>query len=209
MVRQKSGDITGIEYNWHNQTFQEFVTSMEAEQKYQFITIVNAIYYAGEVEETVRKLYELLKPGGIIFMVLQADSGMGLLAKTFPYIAVEERTSTMSTTATEPQKIKTNYLITSTDVKSVLSKYQMAYTQSSYTESADLTTCFTEDEMTPVTKLVLDFITMTVKFQESVPDEIFNQVMDFIKRNIRVKKCDEDDDKYYFDTECDVLVISK
>ncbi|XP_072047093.1 histamine N-methyltransferase B-like [Amphiura filiformis] len=206
MVHQKSSDITGIEYKWHNQTFQEFVTSIETGHKYHFITIVHAIYFVGEVEETVRKLYEFLEPGGIIFLVALTDSGAGLLSKTFPHIAVEEQTPTNTT---EPQKIKTNYLITSTDVKSVLSKYQMAYTQSSYTESADVTPCFNQVKMTPETKLLLDVITVTVKFQESVSDEIFNQVMDFIKRNSRVKKGDQGDDKYYFDSKCDILVISK
>ncbi|XP_072047091.1 histamine N-methyltransferase B-like [Amphiura filiformis] len=207
MVRQKSSDITGIEYIWHNQTFQEFVTSMEAGQKYHFITIVHAMYYLGEVEETVQTFYELLEPGGMIFMVIQADYyGISLLWKTFPQLAVEQQTPA---TTTEPQKIKTNCLITSTDVKSVLSKYQMAYTQSSYTVSSDLTTCFTQDEMTPVTKLLLDFITMTVDFLESVSDETVNQVMDLIKRNTRVKKGDQGGDKYYFDNKGDILVISK
>ncbi|XP_072047095.1 histamine N-methyltransferase-like [Amphiura filiformis] len=202
---QKCSDIAGIEYKWHNQTFQEFVRSIEPEQKYHFITIVRAMYYVGKVEETVKKLYELLEPGGMIFMVIQADSGMSLLAKTFPRLAVEDT----PTSTTESYEVKTNYLITSTDVKPVLSKYQIDYTQSSYEISSDLTTCFTQDEMTPATNLLLDFITMTVKFQESVPDKIFNQVMDFIKRNSRVKKGDQGDDKYYFDTECDILVISK
>ncbi|XP_072043135.1 histamine N-methyltransferase-like [Amphiura filiformis] len=187
-------------------TFQEFERSIETEQKYHFITIVEAMYYMGEVEETVKKLYKLLQPGGMIFMIIVADSGMSLLLKTFPQLAMEEQTPT---TTTEPQKVKTNGLITSTDVKYVLSKYQMAYTQSFYTLSADVTTCFTQDEMTPVTKLLLDFITMTVKFQESVPDETFNQVIDYIKRNARVKKSDQGDDKYYFDTNGDILMISK
>ncbi|XP_072015558.1 histamine N-methyltransferase B-like [Amphiura filiformis] len=206
MVRQNSSDITGIEYKWHNQTFQEFERSIAAGQKYHFITIVHAIYYVGKVEETVKTFSELLEPGGMIFMAVKADSDMSLLAKTFPQLAVEEQTPT---TTTESHEVKTNDLISSTDVKSVLSKNQMAYTQSSYTLSPDLTTCFTEDEMTPVTKLVLDFITTTVKFQESVPDETFNQVMDYIKRNARVKKSDQGDDKYYFDIECEILVISK
>ncbi|XP_072046713.1 histamine N-methyltransferase A-like [Amphiura filiformis] len=205
-VRQNSSDITGIKHKWHNQTFQEFMTSIEAEQKYHFITIVHAMYYMGEVEEAVKTFYELLEPGGKILIMLVTDSGMALLAKTFPQLAVEEQTPTATT---ESNEAKTNCLITSTDVKSVLSKYQMAYTQSSYTLSADLTTCFTQDEMTPATKLVLDFITMTVKFQESVSDKTFNEVMDFIKRNTRVQKSDQGGDKYYFDTACDILVISK
>ncbi|XP_072045861.1 histamine N-methyltransferase-like [Amphiura filiformis] len=209
MVHQKSSDIAGIEYSWHNQPFHELVTSMETGQKYHFISILHAIYYyAGELEETVKKLYNLLQPGGIIFLVaITGYSGMGLLMRTFPhlYLAVEE----LTTPTTEPQEAKTKYFTDTTEVQSVLKKHQMAYTQSSYTESVDLTTCFTQDEMAPVTKLVLDFITMTVKFQESVPDKTFNEVMNFIKRNTRVKKGDQGDNKYYFDTECDILVISK
>ncbi|XP_072046712.1 histamine N-methyltransferase-like [Amphiura filiformis] len=210
MVRQKGSDITGIEYEWHNQTFHEFVTSMEAEQKYHFISIVHAIYYyAGDLEETVKKLYNLLEPGGMIFLVAVAGhSGRGLLLRTFPHLYLSAEEPTPRTT-TEPEEIKPKYFTNTTEVQSVLKKNQMAYTQSSYIESADLTNCFTPDEMTPETKLMLDFITMTVKFKESVPDGIFSEVMEFIKRNTRVKKGDQGDDKYYFDTECDILVISK
>ncbi|XP_072047090.1 histamine N-methyltransferase B-like [Amphiura filiformis] len=208
MVRQNSSDITRIEYSWHNQTFHQFVTSMKAGQKYHFITIIHAIYFVGEVEDSVRKLYELLEPGGIIFLIaITGHTGMGFLMKTFPHLALEKQTPSATT---EPQRVKTNYFTNSTVVQSILKKYQMAYTHaSSYIESVDLTTYFTEEETTPDTKLMLDFITMTVKFHESEPGEIFNQVMDFIKRYIRVKKSDQGDDKYYFDTECDILVISK
>ncbi|XP_072018561.1 histamine N-methyltransferase-like [Amphiura filiformis] len=205
--RQKSNEITGIEYEWHNQTFQQFVTSKAARQKYHFISIINAIYFLGELEDTIKQLYNFLQPGGIIFVVVVKEiSGTGLIVKTFPRLAVEEPNLR---TTTESHSVKTNHIINSTDVKSVLSKNQMAYSQSSVTDSIDLTTCFTQDEMTPETKLMLDTLTMTVKFSESAPDGIFNDVMDVIKRNTRVEKSDQGDDKYYIDNQFDILIISK
>ncbi|XP_072018562.1 histamine N-methyltransferase B-like [Amphiura filiformis] len=148
-VREKSSEITGIEYEWYNQTFQEFVTSKEAGQKYHFISIIHAIYFAGELEDAVKRLYNFLQPGGIMFMVVMTEnSGYGLVVKTFPRLAVEEPNPR---TTTESQAVKTNHIINSTDVKSVLSKYKIAYTQSFVPDSIDLTTCFTEEEMTPQT----------------------------------------------------------
>ncbi|XP_072047097.1 histamine N-methyltransferase B-like [Amphiura filiformis] len=202
-VHQNCSDFTGIEYEWHNQTFQEFVTSMEAGQKYHFITIVHAIYYAGEVEEAVRKLYELLEPGGMIFMVLfTSEYFPRKLAKTFPHLALEEQNPKTG------ELPKRNHLLHSGDIISVLKKYQMAYTQSSYTESADLTTCFTQEDTTEA-KLLIDFVTVTIKFKESVSHEIYNQVMEILKCSTRVTTNNKGHDKVYLDNVCDILFISK
>ncbi|XP_072046731.1 carnosine N-methyltransferase 2-like [Amphiura filiformis] len=136
-VNQNCSDFTGIEYEWHNQTFQEYIMQYTgAQKKYHFITIIHAMYFLGDVEQAVRNLFELLEPGGIIFMVLATDdSGIGKLSLTFPDLHKAPTTPELLST-------KTNQVTTSRDVKSVLSKYHMAYSQSSYTESSDITTFF-------------------------------------------------------------------
>ena len=68
-VRQKSSYLAGVEFEWHNKTFQEYMKSTEEVKKFHFITIIHAVYYIGEVEEAVGNLYELLAPGGMIYMV--------------------------------------------------------------------------------------------------------------------------------------------
>ncbi|XP_072041995.1 histamine N-methyltransferase-like [Amphiura filiformis] len=205
----KSCDLGGVNYEWHNQTFQQYMESTgSAKQKYHFITIVEAMYFMGDAEEAVRNLQELLIPGGVIFMILATEhTGHGKLQKSFPHLALEEQNPRNG--EQHPRaRARTNYATNSLDVKAVLKKNQIAYTQWSYTASADLTPCFTQED-TPVAKNLLDIATNTKDFKESVSDEVFNQVMDFLKHNTRIVKSDQGEDKYYFDTACDVLLISK
>ncbi|XP_072047096.1 histamine N-methyltransferase-like [Amphiura filiformis] len=178
-VNQKNSDFTGIKYEWHNQTFQEYIQYMRVQKKYHYITIIHTMYFLGDVEQAVRNLHELLEPGGVIFMVLGTDyKGIGNLFLTFPDLHKVAASS------------KTSRVTNSTDIISVLTKYQIGYTKSSYTESTDITTCYTHKESTEA-GLLLDALTATMNFKEVVPQDIFKDVMDFIKRNTRVKKGDQ------------------
>ncbi|XP_072041119.1 histamine N-methyltransferase-like [Amphiura filiformis] len=198
----KSCDLGGVDYIWQNQTFQDYMRSPGAKQKYHFISIVDVMYFMGDAEECLRNL---LEPGGMIFMIVQTEhTGVGNLVKTFPHLAVEEQIPRSS----ESGVAKRNYLINSAVVKTALTKLQFTYTQSAFLEIADLTYCFTHAG-TPVARLLLDMITTKKHFKESVSDEVFNQVMEYLKRNTRIEKSDQGDDVYYFDTECEVLLISK
>ncbi|XP_072017972.1 histamine N-methyltransferase-like [Amphiura filiformis] len=206
----KSSEFTGIQYEWHNQTFQEFVRSAGAERKYHFITIVHAVYFLGDVDRAIRYLYELLEPGGLIFMVVGREH-TGKLSLTFPdqhTVAFKDQTPTTTTNNESPSVRTPNDLTCSADVMHVLNNNQMSYTRSFYIESTDVTACFTHKEPN-LAKLLLDFITLSINFKESVSDEIFNQVMDFLRSNARVEKNDAGEDRFYIDNACDILVISK
>ncbi len=72
MVQQNSHDFTGITFEWHQQTFQEFMRSKSVGKKYHFISVVQTFYYLGDVEEAVQNLYDLLLPGGMMYVVLES-----------------------------------------------------------------------------------------------------------------------------------------
>ncbi len=117
-------------------------------------------------------------------------------------------TEPTSNTSTATNK-NTNRVTNSEDVISALSHYHLSFTQSSYTESADISTCYTHPN-TPVADLLLDALTASYQFRQSASPNVFKQVMEFLKTNTRVEKStNEGDDKVYFDTESDILVVSK
>ena len=63
--------LTSIDYEWRNQTFQEYMKATEAtKQKYHFISTIHAIYYMGESDEVIKCLYDLLLPGGVMLIAL-------------------------------------------------------------------------------------------------------------------------------------------
>ncbi|XP_072041311.1 histamine N-methyltransferase-like [Amphiura filiformis] len=214
-VEKQKGDLGEVHYEWHNQSFQDYMKSTGAKQKYHFISILHAIYYVGEVEKAVTNLYELLEPSGMIFiMIITEHTGVGKLLKTFPQVALDETTRTSaSTSRTSKSSVASTptyvHAFNSSDIKAALSKNRIAYTQpTGYAAFCDVTPCFTQKDSL-VAKEILDTITFTVNFKESVPDEVFSQVMGFLQNNTRVVKSDQGGDKFYFDSEVDVILISK
>ncbi|XP_072046726.1 histamine N-methyltransferase-like [Amphiura filiformis] len=207
-VRQKSSDLTGIEFEWHNQTYQDYVILHGVKKKYHFISMVHSIYYVGDsdLEETIKELYDILVPGGVILMLLLTDhTGIGKLLHTFPNLATQEQNSAPS----DPSMTKSNRLINSTDVKSILDKHQIAYTQSELREFLNITACFTGIDAAK-RNLLLDILTQTIDFKASVSTTVYNQVLDFVKDHMSVRKSHHNDDELcYFDTVNDILLITK
>ncbi len=98
--------------------------------------------------------------------------------------------------------------IISEDVKEVLEKYQMAYTQSTYTEPMDITHCFTQPDSEEA-GILFDGLTMILNFKESVEDKVFKEVMDFIKKNGHVQQNEKGEERSYIDIDIDSFLISK
>ncbi len=71
-IRRQTSEFNGVEHEWYNQTFQDYVLTQRLSSTYHFITLVHSIYYIWDegLEETVKKLYEMLKPGGMVFVVV-------------------------------------------------------------------------------------------------------------------------------------------
>ncbi len=136
-----------------------------------------------------------------LYLCVVEHTGAGNIVATFPELAVEEE---------EQHGLRlTDYFNTTADVKKVLNKHGISYTQDSYTESTDLTGYLIQENTPSVGNLLaLDLITMTSKFTESVFRDVFMQVTDLIKCMTRVEKT-ENGDKHMFDNMVDILAILK
>ena len=97
--------------------------------------------------------------------------------------------------------------VRSEDVKEVLEKYQMPYTKSTYTESMDITPCFTQPDSEEA-GIIFDNLTFRLRVKEYVDENIFKQLMNIIKTCSRVQKR-EGGDKFYMDLYIDNFLISK
>ncbi len=70
----QQNNFTGIAFEWHQQTFQEYMRFKSVGKKYHFISLVHSIYHLGEVDDTIRNLYDLLLPGGMMYVVLESGN---------------------------------------------------------------------------------------------------------------------------------------
>ena len=77
LVKKESAKLQGVNFYWRQQTFQEYQATVEKEEKFHFISVINCIYYLGDLEVVLKDLYDRLASGGILLMTLIA--GMRIL----------------------------------------------------------------------------------------------------------------------------------
>ena len=99
-------------------------------------------------------------------------------------------------------------LITSAQVISVLDKLHIPYTQSQYTGWVDITS-FMTDKDSKEGNLLLDFLTFTVDYKNSVSKNAFDRVIDSFKQYSRVEKNECGNKAVYFDFATAILLITK
>ena len=140
-----------------------------------------------------------------IFFQFAADTGMSRIAKLTNDLKIPE-TELLVTEGGSPI---TRPIVTGEEIKAVLDKYQIAYTQYEYTESTDITPCFNEANSCTGNGL-LDVLTQTQEFRKSVSEVVYNNVMGFVKENMRVAKCSQtEEERYFTDNVSDILLVSK
>ena len=106
------------------------------------------------------------------------------------------------------KSLQSNGLITSAHVTTVLDKLHIPYTQSQYTGWIDITS-FMTDKDSKEGNLLLDFLTFTADFRNSVSKNAFDGVMNSFKQHSRVEKNEHGSKKVFFDFATAILLITK
>ncbi|XP_072025484.1 histamine N-methyltransferase-like [Amphiura filiformis] len=169
-----------ISFQWHKKTFDEFLTSNS--QKYHFISLIHSVYFLGDPSVSIRKLYKLLEPDGILLLVLVTDhTGAGS-------IPIHH---------SDPMDVKAaNHMVNSSQVKSILDRLQIEYTQSMYTNPTDITG-FMSNGHSEEGDMLIDFLTYVIDFRKSAPDDVRDRVMRHFQENSRIEKVDDGDEKLF------------
>ena len=76
LVNKESAKLQGVDFDWRQQTFQDYQATVEKEEKFHFISVINCIYYLGDLEVVLKDLYDRLASGGILLMTLIAGMYM-------------------------------------------------------------------------------------------------------------------------------------
>ncbi|XP_072013922.1 histamine N-methyltransferase-like [Amphiura filiformis] len=203
LVDANEKDLEGIEYEWRQQSLEEYGQTcryFEEGPKFHFISVVHSIYYVNELESALKLLHGMLEPGGaLLITIVTEDTGLGLIWKTFPDLVqptAEEGAASGCPTS------RPNHRRNSTQVKEALNKLKIEYTSYNYTVRTDIGSCL-EDQSTPESHLVLDFLAHTVNFHESAPEKLQEDFLKCLK-----EKCVElKDGISYFLNKMDVFVI--
>ncbi|XP_063954980.1 histamine N-methyltransferase-like [Lytechinus pictus] len=128
--------VKDIQFDWKEQTMQTFQKDRE-EQKggkqpnnFHFISAVHSLYYASDMEDTIRFFYDLLDDGGVLMIAVTTDQSSNTkFIKNFPVIIEHNPHITV---------------VNSSDVERSLKTLGLPYDVHAQSSSADISSVFDE-----------------------------------------------------------------
>ncbi|KAF7241883.1 Histamine N-methyltransferase [Varanus komodoensis] len=164
----KTSNLENIKFTWHKETSSEFESRMKTSKemrKWNFIHMIQMLYYVDDVSATIRFFHSLLEPGAKLLIVhVSGTSGWAKLWKKLsPRLPVVDRCAYVS----------------SADIKQLLDGAGLKYQSYELPSVMDITDCFTEGNKDG--ELLLDFLTETNNFVETAPLDLKDEIIKDLK----------------------------
>ncbi|XP_076015184.1 histamine N-methyltransferase-like [Genypterus blacodes] len=179
-----------IPFAWHNMIAEDYMKEVNGKEdlkRFDFIHLVQVLYYVDDVTETIKFFHSLLKENGKLLIVLcKADSGWDILWRTYKPELIN---------SIRPNRI------TSGDVVSHLKSLGLKYEEHPIPKTCDITHCFKEDD--EMGEHVLHFITGQERFHKSLTPELRAEILDHLRNKCSIEK----DGKIMFNSDgCGIIV---
>ncbi|NWW72170.1 HNMT methyltransferase, partial [Climacteris rufus] len=186
----QTSNLENINFTWHKETAYEYESRMNAEKKskkWDFIHMIQMLYYVKDVPATIRYFHSLLESQGKLLVILvSGNSGWQTLWKKFA----------------SSFPLDDLCFVSSADLPRILDSAGLKYQLYELPSHMDITSCFIEGDKGG--ELLLDFLTETLDFAKTAPPELKRQVME----ELRKPGCSENrDGKVFFNNNLGVIVI--
>ncbi|XP_063070589.1 histamine N-methyltransferase [Engraulis encrasicolus] len=187
----KTPNLDYITFNWNKMTASEFEThwkEQKLEKKFDFIHMIQMLYYVKDPSATVRFFKSLLRDTGkLVIILVSGQSGWGRLWRTY-------RAQLCNTEISQ--------CVTTGDIRDFLDGQAMAYKSYVLPSQMDITECFTQGDEKG--ELLLDFLTEVIEFSKNASPELKEGVMALLRH----PDCSsEQDGKVIFNNNLEVLVL--
>ncbi|KAM9804914.1 uncharacterized protein ACB057_006791 [Neosynchiropus ocellatus] len=187
---KKTPGVQKVPFNWHVMHSEDYVKQEKAKadaKKFDFIHMIQMIYYVKDVEETLKFYRSALKPNGKIMVIIEAEnSGWDTLWTTFR--------KDLWTGAIQEYR-------SSRDVVATLKKMGMKFQEHDVPNSYDITECF--DPKNETGQKLLNFMTATEDFHSSFTPELRANMLDVLRERCSTKK----DGKVFFKSDLKMILI--
>ncbi|XP_053111004.1 histamine N-methyltransferase-like isoform X1 [Hemicordylus capensis] len=187
----KTSKLENIKFTWHKETASEYESRMKASKevrKWDFIHMIQMLYYTNDVPGTIRFFHSLLEPGAKLLIILvSGSSGWARLWKKYG--------------ARLPLNDLCLY-ITSADIEEILDGSGLKYQSFELQSDMDITDCFTEGNKRG--ELLLDFLTETCNFNKTAPLDLKNELIEDLKK---LEYSEKKGGRYFFNNNLSAIVI--
>ncbi|XP_075960212.1 histamine N-methyltransferase A-like [Anarhichas minor] len=171
----KTPNLQKIPFAWHLMSSENYEKQVKAKgdmKKFDFIEMVQMIYYVDNLADTITFYQSLLKNNGRLMIIVEAaNSGWDILWKTYKKeLAVDAITDYRS----------------SAEVIACLKSLGLKYEEHATPNTFDITECFNPSSQTG--KSLLNFMTAKNNFYESLTPEIRAGILDLLRNKCSTTK---------------------
>ncbi|XP_013875557.1 histamine N-methyltransferase isoform X2 [Austrofundulus limnaeus] len=186
----KTAELQSIPFSWHIMHSEDYEKQVKAKgdiKKFDFIHMIQMIYYVDDLQETIKFFQSLLKKNGRLMIVVEsANSGWDILWKTYKKElcvgSIQEYRS-------------------SGEVVACLKSLGLKYEEHLIPQSFDITDCF-DPSSEPGARLA-SFMTGTDRFHESFSPEIRAGMLDLLRNKCSTEK----DGRVFFNGNMSCILI--
>uniref|UniRef100_A0A3Q4ARX5 Histamine N-methyltransferase n=1 Tax=Mola mola TaxID=94237 RepID=A0A3Q4ARX5_MOLML len=177
-----------IPFTWHIMKSEDYMKQVQAKgnmKKFDFIHMIQMIYYVDNLTNTIKFYHSLLKDNGRLMIIVEmSNSGWTTLWNTYKEELVDN------------VKDYNSEMVTAS-LKSLGLKYE----EHVITNSFDITECFNPSSQTG--KRVLNFLTERENFYESFTPDIRADMLDLLRNKCSIEK----DGKIVFNSNLSCLLV--
>ncbi|CAG5882809.1 unnamed protein product [Menidia menidia] len=186
----KTADLQKIPVSWHIMASEEYVKQVKAKgdmKMFDFIHMIQMIYYVDNLSETIKFYHSLLKKNGTLMIIVEsANSGWDILWKTFRKdLCVDGIKEYRS----------------SGEVIACLKSQGLKYEEHSVPNSYDITECF--DPSSVNGERLLSFMTGKDHFYESFTPETRAGMLELLRSKCSTEK----EGKVFFNSNLSCILV--
>ncbi|XP_030182651.1 histamine N-methyltransferase [Lynx canadensis] len=172
----KTSNLENIKFVWHKETSSEYqnrITGKKEIQKWDFIHMIQMLYYVKDIPATLKFFHSLLATNAKILIILvSGTSGWDKLWKKYR--------------SRLPQYDLCQY-VTSSDLSQMLDKLGIKYECYDLMSTMDISDCFIDGNENG--DLLWDFLTETCNFNTTAPPDLKAEIMkDLQESEFSIKK---------------------
>ncbi|NXL91660.1 HNMT methyltransferase, partial [Alectura lathami] len=184
-------NLKNVKFIWHNETAYGYESKMKAEkksQKWDFIHMVQMLYYVKDIPATIRYFHSLLEARGKLLIVMVSEtSGWETMWKKFGSSFPLDDLCIFASSAA---------------IRKILDSAGLKYQLYELPSHLDITSCFTEGDEDG--EMLLDFLTQVYEFSKTAPPELKRQILE----ELRKPGCSENrNGKVLFNNNLSAIVI--
>nr|XP_040058359.1 histamine N-methyltransferase A-like [Gasterosteus aculeatus aculeatus] len=186
----KTPNLQKIPFAWHLMTSENYEKQVKAKgdiKKFDFIQMVQMIYYVDNLAGTIAFHRSLLKSNGRLMIIVEAaNSGWDILWKTYKKVLAVD--------------VITEYR-SSGEVIDCLKSQGLRYEEHAVPNAFDITECF--DPSSETGKRLLNFMTAKGSFYESFTPEIRAGILDLLRNKCSTEK----DGRVLFNSDLSCILV--